>query len=497
MSVGVALLAVAALLLVNAFFVLAEFALVKLRPTQVEALVHAGNARARVVAHIQGNLDEYLSVCQLGITLASIGLGFVGEPAFAVLLQPLLGSWAFAHAVAIAFAYLVVSFLHILLGEQVPKLLAIRDPEGSALGVSPFLAASRWVLWLPLLALNGSANLVLRMLGFGAPASEPLHSEQELRIILELSQSAGSLSFRQLLIMENVFDLRAVRVRDAMRLRDGLAVLRVDAPWEANFAVIRAARQTRYPLVDGGGKPIGIVHVKDLVLAGPEGIGHPDLRRLARPFQTVREDTSLESVLGDLQRRHRHMAIVVDASERWTGLITLEDIIEEIVGTIEDEFELEPPLFLADGLTEGRVVLGLAAESLELAIREAFARVPAAQLPLPAARIADAVVERERGMPTLLARGLAAPHARLDEIREFVLVFARSEEGIPVPGREERAHLLFIMVTPARDPRIQLRLLARIAGLLDSEYVVDRLREAESAAQVLEVLRAADPGALG
>jgi len=497
MSVGAALVAVAALLLVNAFFVLAEFALVKLRPTQVEALVHAGNARARVVAHIQGSLDEYLSVCQLGITLASIGLGFVGEPAFAVLLQPLLGSWAFAHAVAIAFAYLVVSFLHILLGEQVPKLLAIRDPESSALGVSPFLRVSRWVLWLPLVGLNGSANLVLRLLGFGAPASEPLHSEQELRIILELSQSAGSLSFRQLLIMENVFDLRAVHVRDAMRLRDGLAVLRVDAPWDANFAVIRAARQTRYPLVDGGGKPMGIVHVKDLVLAGPEGIGHPDLRRLARPFQTVREDASLESVLGDLQRRHRHMAIVVDAGDRWTGLITLEDIIEEIVGTIEDEFELEQPLFLADGLTEGRVVLGLAAESLELAIREAFARVPPAELPLPAARIADAVVERERGMPTLLARGLAAPHARLEEIREFVLVFARSEEGIPVPGREERAHLLFIMVTPARDPRIQLRLLARIAGLLDSEYVVDRLREAESAAQVLEVLRAADPGALG
>ena len=496
MSVGAALVAVAALLLVNAFFVLAEFALVKLRPTQVEALVHAGNARARVVAHIQGSLDEYLSVCQLGITLASIGLGFVGEPAFAVLLQPLLGSWAFAHAVAIAFAYLVVSFLHILLGEQVPKLLAIRDPESSALGVSPFLRVSRWVLWLPLVGLNGSANLVLRLLGFGAPASEPLHSEQELRIILELSQSAGSLSFRQLLIMENVFDLRAVHVRDAMRLRDGLAVLRVDAPWDANFAVIRAARQTRYPLVDGGGKPMGIVHVKDLVLAGPEGIGHPDLRRLARPFQTVREDASLESVLGDLQRRHRHMAIVVDAGDRWTGLITLEDIIEEIVGTIEDEFELEQPLFLADGLTEGRVVLGLAAESLELAIREAFARVPPAELPLPAARIADAVVERERGMPTLLARGLAAPHARLEEIREFVLVFARSEEGIPVPGREERAHLLFIMVTPAGDPRIQLRLLARIAGLLDSEYVVDRLREAESAAQVLEVLRAADPGAL-
>lgn len=497
MSTTFALIAVALLLLVNAFFVLAEFAMVKLRPTQVDALVHAGNPRAGLVAHIQAHLDEYLSVCQLGITLASIGLGFVGEPAFASLLQPLLGSWAWAHGVAIGFSYLMVSFLHILFGELVPKSLAIRAPERSALEVSRFLKAARFLLWVPLMVLNGSANLVLRLVGFGAPAEEAEHSEQELRIILELSQSAGSLSFRQLLLMENVFDLRAVRVRDAMRHRDGIAVLRVDAPWETNFAVIQKARQTRYPLVDGGGKPLGIVHVKDLVLAGPEGIGHPDLRRLARPFQTVREDASLETLLGDLQRRHRHMAIVLDASDRWTGLITFEDIIEEIVGTIEDEFELEQPMFLADGLTQGRVVLGLAAESLEAAIREALARVPVSELPIPAARIANAVVERERGMPTLLARGLAAPHARLDEIREFVLVFARSEEGIPVPGRDERAHLLFIMVTPGRDPRVQLRLLARVAGLLDSEYVVDRLREAENAEQVVEVLRAADPGALG
>ena len=298
MTVGVALLAVAGLLFLNAFFVLAEFAMVKLRPTQVEALVQQGNPRAPLVAHIQAHLDEYLSVCQVGITLASIGLGFVGEPAFAVQLEPLLGSWALAHAVAITFAYLTVSFLHILLGEQVPKYLAIRAPERSALEISRLLHAARFVLWLPLMVLNGSANAVLRTLGLGSPAREPLHSEQELRIILELSQSGGSLSFRQLLLMENVFDLSTVRVSEAMRVRSGVAVLRAEASWADNFALIRERRQTRYPLVDAGDKPIGIVHVKDLVLAGPDGLGQPDLRRLARPFPTVREDASLETLLG-------------------------------------------------------------------------------------------------------------------------------------------------------------------------------------------------------
>ena len=141
MSVGLALLSVALLLVLNGFFVLAEFALVKLRPTQVEALVQQGKTRARLVSHLQANLDEYLSVCQLGITLASIALGFVGEPAFAVLVEPLLGSWAWAHAVAIAFSFLTVSFLHVLLGEQVPKLLAIRSPE--AVGAEHRAAAAR------------------------------------------------------------------------------------------------------------------------------------------------------------------------------------------------------------------------------------------------------------------------------------------------------------------------------------------------------------------
>src|SRR5262245_14568911 len=194
MSVGLAMLAVLLLLLLNAVFVLAEFALVKLRPTQTEALVQRDTPGARLVAHLQSNLDEYLSVCQLGITLASIALGFVGEPAFAVLVEPLLGSWAWAHAVAVGVAYVTVSFLHVLLGELVPKSLAIRAPEGSALFISPLMRISRYILWLPLVVMNGSARLVLRLLGFSAVPDEPVHSEEELRVILELSQGAGPLS---------------------------------------------------------------------------------------------------------------------------------------------------------------------------------------------------------------------------------------------------------------------------------------------------------------
>jgi len=481
------------LLLLNAFFVLAEFAAVKMRPSRVDALVAQGNAKAKIVQHVQRRLDEYLSVCQVGITFASIGLGFTGKPAFAHLIMSLTGaSSEVANPVAVGTAYVLVSFLHILLGELVPKSLAIRRSEGSALLTAMPLRIFHWVFYVPLIVLNSSANAILRLFGVSRDVKEEEHSEEELRIILARSQGTGLMSFRRLLLVENIFDLGDVKVRDAMRLRDGVKSLRAGAPWEENFKVIRETRFSRYPLVDGGGFPVGVVHVKDLFYEGPEKLPTLDLKKVARPYLTTPEDAPLESLLGELQRHRGHLAMVRNAEGRWTGFISLEDIIEEIIGTVEDEFEVEPPIYLADTLSPGRTILGLEGSSLEEVIGQAFGRVPAEELPIPHEKVVKAVLERERAMSTYLGNGLALPHARIEGIEKPLTVFARSDQGVPVKGRDEKAHLIFVLITPAGAPRTQVRLLARICGLIDSEYVTEKLLRAHSPAEVVDSIRAAE-----
>ncbi len=496
------LLATLLLLLLNAFFVLAEFASVKVRPTRVEELVDDGIARAKVLQHIQHHLDEYLSVCQVGITLASIGLGFVSKPAFQQIATPPLnwlglGSPAVVEATAVVVAYILVSFLHILLGELVPKSIAIRHAEASGLWIALPLRACHFIFYVPLVILNGCANAVLRLLGFSTPMRDPTHTEDEIRIILERAQSSGAFSFLRLLLMENIFDLGGLKVKDAMRPPRAVKSLRVAAPWADNLTTIRESKYSRFPvLADDQPLPLGIVHVKDVLHAELNKQDAPDLTAILRPYLKVTDDLPLEALLSQLQRLRRRVAIVVDRKWQWVGFITLEDVIEEIIGSVEDEFEKEPPVFLADTMSVNRILVGLTAADITDAIPKILTRIDSAELPLPREKITRAVLDREADVSTYLGQGLAVPHARLEGIEHPVVIFAQSAEGIPVKGTGERIHLLFMLLTPLSAPHFQVRLLARISGLMQSEYVVECLREIRDPAALLEIIRAADPAIL-
>jgi CBS domain containing-hemolysin-like protein/mannitol/fructose-specific phosphotransferase system IIA component len=482
-------------LALNAFFVLAEFAIVKVRASRVAQLVSVGDERAVLLTGIQGHLDEYLSVCQVGITLASIALGMVGQKTTEAIMGGATAS-ATRYLVAIGVSYLLISGSHILLGELVPKSIAIRLADRAALwSAAPLRFFHRLffpVLWL----LTFLANRILRLLRLHVTPSGEHHSEGELRIMLEQSQERGMMSFRRLLFMENIFDLGGLTVRDAMRQRSQVRTVDARLAWEENLRVVRASRFTRYPVITGDTEwPQGFVHLKDLIIRADQGA--PDLSALARPLLATSEGTPLEALLGEMQRHRVHVALVTNDQGHWTGLVTLEDVIEELVGTIRDEFEDEEPVRLADALTIEGIQLEVDGDAPIAAVRSALSRMPLRMLPLPVAEILHAIEVRERLAGTYVGGGIAIPHARVPGLPKPFLMILRSAPGVQCEGTTERGHLLFVLLTPAGQPRVHQRLLSIIATLLhESDYVKERLMTASSAEEVLEAVRVGEQAAL-
>jgi CBS domain containing-hemolysin-like protein/mannitol/fructose-specific phosphotransferase system IIA component (Ntr-type) len=483
------------LIALNAFFVLAEFAIVKVRPSRIVELVSEGHPKALVLQQVQGRLDEYLSVCQVGITLASVALGMVGNVASDVINGKNPSIWRTVFALSIS--YIVVSGSHIVLGELVPKSIAIRIADRAALYCAVPLRVFRYVFSPALVVLNEFTRLILRLIGMRQSTDEQSHSEEELRIILEHSQERGLMSFRRLLFMENVFDFGELVVRDAMRSRSVVRCIEADLPWEDNLQIVRASRFTRYPLITNDrDRPAGFVHLKDLVIRASGDT--PNWSTLVRPILTTTERTPLESLLSEMQRKRNHAAIVFNAEGRWSGFITLEDIIEELVGTIRDEFEDEEPIRLADTLGLEHIVLDIEAPSPIVAVHRALRLLPQPLLPLPVEQLMNALETRERLVGTYLGQGIAMPHARLTKLTRPFLMILRSLKGVPCEGTSELAHLMFVLLTPAGQPRVHLRLQSTIAALLhESEFVKDRLMTAESREQILEAIRCGEQAALG
>lgn len=335
--------------LVNGFFVAAEFALVKVRPTQIQARAEAGSSRARTTSHILSHLDRYLSACQLGITLASLILGWLAEPAIAELL--LAGAAAMGlgldpadpwlHAGALALALTIVTTLHMTLGEQAPKIWAIHRSEPMSLAVSKPLFVFAQALRPAILVINALSNRILRVLGLSVEEifESAAHSAEELKRILTASAGSGEITRRQLELAQNVLDIIELEVRHIMVPRVDVVFLSLQNTAEQNLRVLRESGHSRFPLCAVGlDTVIGIVHAKEVFTASaPEGT--PDLRSLARTPVYVSDTQSVSRLIFQLQRSRSHCSVVVDEHGTCVGLVFLEDALEEIVGPIFDEFD--------------------------------------------------------------------------------------------------------------------------------------------------------------
>jgi CBS domain containing-hemolysin-like protein len=339
----------------NGFFVAAEFALVKLRLSEVRASAAAGSRSARLVESIVGRLDAYLSACQLGITLASLGLGWVGEPLVARSLEPLFHTLGIpahkTHYVAFPLAFGLITFLHITAGEQVPKILAIRRHRSTSFAVSVPLAIFYRIFMPFIWILNSSSNLMLRGLGIRpTPEHGVSPSEDELRLLLVDSARSGHVTVRERLIMENVLDLEEKTARSCMLPRDRIAFIDRSDPIDKQLATAAESGYSRLPLCDEDLENIvGIIHLKDLFRAVGSGDKIEDLTPLARDVMFYPETLPLDRLLRELQQRHTMMAVLVDEYGIVSGIITLEMVLEELVGPIQDEFDSEPPLIVRKG----------------------------------------------------------------------------------------------------------------------------------------------------
>lgn len=332
----------------NGFFVAAEFALVKIRGSRVEALVNEGRRGAKVVRHIHGHLDRYLSACQLGITLASLILGALGEPAVSVLLMAAaegVGIDVAANArwlpyVSIALAFAVITMLHMTIGEQAPKMWAIRRAESMALATAPTLRAFAWIFAPFIVAINSISNWLLRLIGLpGEGHAEDTHDSEELRSILSLSAGAGHISEREYELTENVFRVTQLEVRHVVVPRPDVDLLSLDRPLEENLDLIVSTQHSRFPVCEVGLDTIvGFVHTKDVlgrVLRG-EAV---DLAALSRPALHVPDTMALSDFLTELQGKQAQCAAVLDERGTVIGVAFREDVLEEVVGPLDDEFD--------------------------------------------------------------------------------------------------------------------------------------------------------------
>lgn len=373
LDIAFKLLAVVLLVLLNGFFVATEFALVKVRATQLEPFAARGHKRAKMGLHLARNLDAYLSACQLGITLASLGLGWIGEPVFADLLAPLfkllnVESLKLQHSLSFGIGFSVITFLHIVVGEMAPKSVAIRLAMPTTLWIAYpirwFYLAMYPFIWV----LNQSALWLLRAGGL-EPAHEgdAIHSEDELRLVLASSQKQLGASRFSRDIVQNALELRLRVARDVMRPRKEITALDTKASIAECLEIAEKSRYSRFPLCEDGdlNQTLGVIHFKDLFAHRHTAKVGAELSAVMRKIIYVPETARLEKLLQLFLERKLHLAIVVDEYGGTVGLVTLENIMEELVGQIQDEFDQEKPLLTRWSETSWEVAGALPLHQLE------------------------------------------------------------------------------------------------------------------------------------
>jgi CBS domain containing-hemolysin-like protein len=343
------LLLVAILIALTGFFVASEFAIIKIRSSRIDQLIAEGNKQARAARKVIDNLDEYLSACQLGITITALGLGWLGEPTIEHLLKPLFERFELPVSVATVLSFVIafstITFLHVVVGELAPKTVAIQKAEAISIWFARPLMAFYRIMYPFIWALNGSARFITGIFGFKPVSEHELaHSEEELRIILSESYKSGEINQSEFKYVNKIFEFDNRIAKEIMVPRTEIISLSIDAPIKEQLEIIKDEKYTRYPIVDGDKDHIiGIVNIKEIFT----DLIHLDeqhsfsIETYIRPIIQVPESIPIQELLLKMQKERIHMSILIDEYGGTAGLVTVEDILEEIVGEIRDEFDAD------------------------------------------------------------------------------------------------------------------------------------------------------------
>jgi len=371
------ILAALGLVLLNGLFVAAEFAFVRVRPTRIAQLTTEGNNRAETASECIKHLDAYLSVSQLGITLSSLGLGWLGEPAVASLLEPLLLRWgigapALVKSISFIVAFSIITFLHVVFGELAPKSLAIQKAENLALWLSRPMKLFYRIFYPAVVLLNGSANWIIARLGFEPPSESAVaHSEEELRMLIGESYKSGQINATEQELLENVFIFEEKIAEEIMIPRPDVVFLDNRLSLDTNMELAINSGHTRFPLIDGNpDRIIGVINVKDFMYRKDR---IESLDEIKREAVFVPESMPLDKLLAEFQKRRQHLVIVIDEYGGTAGIVSLEDVLEELVGDIQDEYDHEEPDYIVeDGsiLASGKMFIDDAIERFHLPLDE-------------------------------------------------------------------------------------------------------------------------------
>lgn len=353
------------LVFLNGFFVAAEFAIVKVRASQIEIQAKTGSNVAKMAKHITSHLDGYLAATQLGITLASLGLGWVGEAVMTQVVVDFLGlfnielSSTFATNMGHVMAFAIITVLHIVFGELAPKSIAIQRPVKTTMAISVplrfFYIIFRPIIWV----LNGFANFLLKLLGFGGKLSDSHHSSEELQYLLDQGKESGALNLVEHELIKNVFDFNERVVKNIMVPRTKISAVEIDCPKEELLHTIISEGYSRVPVYDGSiDKIVGMVHAKDLLpfLIDKEEL---ELKNIIRKPYFIPETKKINDLMTEFQLKRIQIAVVLDEFGGTSGIVTLEDIVEELVGEIQDEYDEEKPI--VDQVSEREFIIDASA----------------------------------------------------------------------------------------------------------------------------------------